>query len=129
MIRRPPRSTLFPYTTLFRSSGFWKKFVVLDDVQPIPVTTIEYSVSDPTCEVRKHGQATVTSFLPDSASIKYVIWSSSNPSVVRIDQFGDYVGLKPGTATIYARARDGKGAKATINVTVVDSAAGADKKQ
>src|SRR3989442_5602422 len=22
MIRRPPRSTLFPYTTLFRSSGF-----------------------------------------------------------------------------------------------------------
>src|SRR2546430_11569594 len=30
MIRRPPRSTLFPYTTLFRScgkvSGNWKRF-------------------------------------------------------------------------------------------------------
>src|SRR3712207_8917220 len=25
MIRRPPRSTLFPYTTLFRSAGFRKK--------------------------------------------------------------------------------------------------------
>src|SRR3990167_8329738 len=24
MIRRPPRSTLFPYTTLFRSSASWK---------------------------------------------------------------------------------------------------------
>src|SRR5256885_5659292 len=24
MIRRPPRSTLFPYTTLFRSTGRWK---------------------------------------------------------------------------------------------------------
>src|SRR3712207_8920941 len=24
MIRRPPRSTLFPYTTLFRSSGIWQ---------------------------------------------------------------------------------------------------------
>src|SRR5256885_11687309 len=23
MIRRPPRSTLFPYTTLFRSAGAW----------------------------------------------------------------------------------------------------------
>src|SRR5215203_7092854 len=23
MIRRPPRSTLFPYTTLFRSGGCW----------------------------------------------------------------------------------------------------------
>src|SRR5207248_11320533 len=29
MIRRPPRSTLFPYTTLFRSnSGLWPKVVV-----------------------------------------------------------------------------------------------------
>src|SRR2546430_5523879 len=28
MIRRPPRSTLFPYTTLFRSGG--KEFVVVD---------------------------------------------------------------------------------------------------
>src|SRR5256885_13306332 len=25
MIRRPPRSTLFPYTTLFRSVGAWRK--------------------------------------------------------------------------------------------------------
>src|SRR3989442_10972058 len=25
MIRRPPRSTLFPYTTLFRSVVLWKK--------------------------------------------------------------------------------------------------------
>src|SRR3712207_8142638 len=25
MIRRPPRSTLFPYTTLFRSSAGWRK--------------------------------------------------------------------------------------------------------
>src|SRR2546422_11063736 len=25
MIRRPPRSTLFPYTTLFRSEGMMKK--------------------------------------------------------------------------------------------------------
>src|SRR5437899_4844142 len=24
MIRRPPRSTLFPYTTLFRSEDFWR---------------------------------------------------------------------------------------------------------
>src|SRR3712207_7396219 len=32
MIRRPPRSTLFPYTTLFRSQDWWREaggFVVL----------------------------------------------------------------------------------------------------
>src|SRR5258708_33007431 len=33
MIRRPPRSTLFPYTTLFRSLGQgWRAFVHPDDV-------------------------------------------------------------------------------------------------
>src|SRR3989442_10264112 len=26
MIRRPPRSTLFPYTTLFRSESYWAGF-------------------------------------------------------------------------------------------------------
>src|SRR3712207_8001717 len=35
MIRRPPRSTLFPYTTLFRSGGL----VLLDDVARCVVTT------------------------------------------------------------------------------------------
>src|SRR2546422_7293777 len=27
MIRRPPRSTLFPYTTLFRSPGYWPSWL------------------------------------------------------------------------------------------------------
>src|SRR5690349_22516432 len=30
MIRRPPRSTLFPYTTLFRSALAWGRFQQLD---------------------------------------------------------------------------------------------------
>src|SRR5258708_9030381 len=39
MIRRPPRSTLFPYTTLFRSvrfhSIFWPAFLMAADL-PLP---------------------------------------------------------------------------------------------
>src|SRR2546427_9382956 len=31
MIRRPPRSTLFPYTTLFRSNSTLRPFVTLTD--------------------------------------------------------------------------------------------------
>src|SRR2546421_7070199 len=31
MIRRPPRSTLFPYTTLFRSQGNWCRAIGLAD--------------------------------------------------------------------------------------------------
>src|ERR1035437_10829292 len=29
MIRRPPRSTLFPYTTLFRSGQWWRLFTAM----------------------------------------------------------------------------------------------------
>src|SRR5256885_12051570 len=37
MIRRPPRSTLFPYTTLFRSLGAW------NSVRSNPIETIHVS--------------------------------------------------------------------------------------
>src|SRR5256885_16355459 len=35
MIRRPPRSTLFPYTTLFRSpiTGPWRRFAIAWTIQ------------------------------------------------------------------------------------------------
>src|ERR1043165_5554518 len=33
MIRRPPRSTLFPYTTLFRSVGVHHRVDLLDDLE------------------------------------------------------------------------------------------------
>src|SRR5438552_5231195 len=40
MIRRPPRSTLFPYTTLFRSYGEqWIKFMK-DGVNATPLPTV-----------------------------------------------------------------------------------------
>src|SRR3712207_8803469 len=32
MIRRPPRSTLFPYTTLFRSDGRWPAMGTFDQL-------------------------------------------------------------------------------------------------
>ena len=35
MIRRPPRSTLFPYTTLFRSTGMRQHPAVLSELQRI----------------------------------------------------------------------------------------------
>src|SRR5258708_15416755 len=38
MIRRPPRSTLFPYTTLFRSSPWWQGFVHAFDATMAGVT-------------------------------------------------------------------------------------------
>src|SRR3989442_14738512 len=36
MIRRPPRSTLFPYTTLFRSDFLARGFGELERLEPLP---------------------------------------------------------------------------------------------
>src|SRR3712207_6969350 len=36
MIRPPPRSTLFPYTTLFRSVGAHRYFLAFPGVTPLP---------------------------------------------------------------------------------------------
>src|SRR3712207_7073857 len=46
MIRRPPRSTLFPYTTLFRSRG------VIDVENALPITkVVERAVFPPRVEI------------------------------------------------------------------------------
>src|SRR2546425_7034683 len=44
MIRRPPRSTLFPYTTLFRSSNVYRPWCLLNQV--VNVAPIQRQVSD-----------------------------------------------------------------------------------
>src|SRR5690554_7766219 len=43
MIRRPPRSTLFPYTTLFRSDGFDRGSNTAGCLQPNPDNVAGYS--------------------------------------------------------------------------------------
>src|SRR2546430_12475155 len=44
MIRRPPRSTLFPYTTLFRSVAYENYIVAFDPQTGLParVRTLDY---------------------------------------------------------------------------------------
>src|SRR3712207_8639775 len=54
MIRRPPRSTLFPYTTLFRSSLVKKDG---DDSKPFPVGGGESSIPGMTVDVTMAGSS------------------------------------------------------------------------
>src|SRR2546430_2852449 len=44
MIRRPPRSTLFPYTTLFRSLDLLKRIRDFDPVIPVIMVTAYGSI-------------------------------------------------------------------------------------
>src|SRR3712207_8882165 len=67
MIRRPPRSTLFPYTTLFRSDGVGQSAATLVETERVLASVIEavigavylHSGYEPTAE------AGVEAFMPE----------------------------------------------------------------
>src|SRR5256885_4257208 len=76
MIRRPPRSTLFPYTTLFRSRAA-KGIEVVYHEGAIP--SVARSVADPLRSRRANGTATLTMLLAArDAGVRRFIYASSS---------------------------------------------------
>ncbi len=61
---------------------------------------------------------------PSNASNKKVKWTSSNKKVATVTQKGKVKGIKAGTATITATARDGSKKKATCKVIVTNLTSG-----
>src|SRR3712207_8571716 len=62
MIRRPPRSTLFPYTTLFRSHGFGDNQNVAEDDRSVDAQQIHGLKCDLRCELgRPHHREKIRS--------------------------------------------------------------------
>lgn len=57
--------------------------------------------------------------LAESATNKKLSWSSSNPSVVQVDQMGRVTAISEGTVTIYANATDGSGIFGSTVLTVI----------
>ncbi len=55
---------------------------------------------------------------PSDATIKNIVWESSNPSVVMVDQSGNITALSDGSAIITATAFDGSEVYASCVVTV-----------
>lgn len=57
--------------------------------------------------------------VPEGATSKAVVWTSSNRAVATVTQDGVVTGVSPGTVTITCTATDGSGVSATCTVTVV----------
>ena len=60
----------------------------------------------------------ITEVLPNDASNKEVTWSSNNKSIATVSDKGVVKGIKKGTVTITATAKDGSKKKATYKITV-----------
>ncbi len=56
---------------------------------------------------------------PGSASYKSVTWKSSNTSIAKVNSSGTITGVREGTATITASAKDGTGKKGSFKINVV----------
>ncbi len=59
-----------------------------------------------------------TKISPKDAGEQTIEWSSSNPKVAKVDDFGMVTAVAPGTCTITASSIDGSGKKATCIITV-----------
>ena len=84
-----------------------------------PVTQITMNKLGTTLIEGLSENLTVSKILPEDAINKNVIWSSSNESIVMVDQNGKITAIHSGNAIVSATATDGTGVIGTCNVTVV----------
>ena len=85
--------------------------------KPILIKTIKLNRSDFELEKDRYAAIVATSD-PTYATNKTIVWSSSDASIVSVDQNGRVHAIKNGDAIITATAKDGGGAKASVKVSV-----------
>jgi len=87
-------------------------------VEPIKVSSIALSLTSATL---KPGEklALSASVAPSDATDKTIVWSSSNASVVKVDNAGIVTAVGVGKATITAKANDGSGVKSSCTIEVI----------
>src|SRR5688572_31372383 len=77
MIRRPPRSTLFPYTTLFRSIGKSRALAVdIDLIGTVHENELGSAQprADPACEILAHQDRKSTRLNSSHSQISYAVF-------------------------------------------------------
>ena len=85
-------------------------------IQPVTKLTV---ISDSGKTVNAGGTLRLRAAVePANAAIQDVVWSSRSPQTAAVDQDGVVTGIKRGAAVIEAKAADGSGKSATIQITV-----------
>src|SRR2546426_6699240 len=81
MIRRPPRSTLFPYTTLFRSASLWRRPDVDDRVGALLDAFGLSARRDELAENLSHGDRKSTRLNSSHLVISYAVFCLKKKSI------------------------------------------------
>lgn len=83
-----------------------------------PVASITLSQTSVSLKAREKVSLTAT-IAPETATVKDIIWTSSNPEVAAVDENGIITALAVGSTSVSANAADNNGAMSTCQVTVV----------
>ncbi|MCI9198036.1 MAG: hypothetical protein HFH55_09065 [Lachnospiraceae bacterium] len=103
--------------TITVSSKNGKKASVKIKVVKVPVEKIEFT--EPTLRIDLNGTTTLApKFTPENASVKDLEWSSSDPAIATVDEFGKVTAKSTGEAIITAKAKDGSGVSAVCTIIV-----------
>lgn len=86
-------------------------------VNPILVSSITLSETNLDLTIGDTN-ALAASISPENATNKDVSWSSANPQVATVDEYGNVTAVAAGETTITVTANDGSGCSASCNVTV-----------
>lgn len=104
--------------TVMASDGSGVKAECRVTVKDVKVTGISLSDSSASIVVGSSKQLSVKEIKPSNATNKSVRWSSSDTSIVSVDQSGLIKGVKEGKATISVISNDGSNIKTSIKVVV-----------
>ena len=94
----------------------WGQFT---NIKKIEILVSSITLNNSSIELDKGSTATLTATIaPSNATIKNIVWRSSNPQIATVDQSGKVTALSAGTATITAMANDGSNVSASCKVVV-----------
>lgn len=89
----------------------------MDLFKIVPVESVTLSQTSVTLDQEQ--QIRLEAYVkPDNAYNREVRWTSDNPTIASVDDWGNVTGMGEGIANITATAVDGSGVKATCQVTV-----------
>ena len=88
-------------------------------LSPVPATSVTLSSNEVTLAAGQESSLTAT-VLPADTTETGLTWTSSDPSVVTVDDEGKLKGIANGTATITAAVTGNESVKAEATVTVAD---------
>lgn len=101
----------------YMAADQWKDFFFVNENDAVLIENICINVESLNGETGDTFQLTADIF-PGNATRKRIDWSSSDPTIVKVDADGLATFVMEGYATITARATDGSGVEASIDVVV-----------